>query len=91
MKGQAMFFGFLLLAMIMSVKSYVNPVQGLYDAPDPGVIRDVDGTYYAAVTGGTKNWKFPIYKSKNMTSWVQVSSAFLEPSNWTDGTDFWAP
>jgi len=55
----------------------VNPVQGLYDAPDPGVIIDVDGTYYAAVTGGTGSYKFPIYKSKNMTSWTQVSSALL--------------
>lgn len=62
---------------MVSVYSYVNPVQGLYDAPDPGVIIDVDGTYYAAVTGGTGSYKFPIYKSKNMTSWTQVSSALL--------------
>ena len=63
--------------LLIAVRSYVNPVQGLYDAPDPGVIRDVDGTFYAAVTGGTGDLKFPIYKSKNMTSWVQVSSALL--------------
>lgn len=91
MRKQRILFGLLLLTIVIFVKGYENPVQGLYDSPDPGVIRDVDGTYYAAVTGGTNSLKFPIYKSKNMTSWVQVSSAFLEPSNWTDGTDFWAP
>jgi len=67
----------LLQLLLIAVTSYINPVQGLYNAPDPGVIRDVDGTFYAAVTGGTGNLKFPIYKSKNMTSWVQVSSALL--------------
>lgn len=67
----------LLQLLLITIRSYVNPVQGLYDAPDPGVFRDVDGTYYAAVTGGTGKLKFPIYKSKNMTSWVQVSSALL--------------
>jgi hypothetical protein len=91
MKRQ-MLLSILLLQLIMiTVRTYVNPVQGLYDAPDPGVYRDVDGTYYAAVTGGTGALKFPIYKSKNMTSWVQVSSAMLEAPIWTDNTDFWAP
>jgi hypothetical protein len=50
MKRQ-MLLSILLLQLIMiTVRTYVNPVQGLYDAPDPGVYRDVDGTYYAAVT-----------------------------------------
>ena len=91
MKRRTLLYILLLQLIIIAVRSYVNPVQGLYDAPDPGVFRDVDGTYYAVVTGSTGSLKLPIYKSKNLTSWVQVSSALQWAPEWSDDTDYWAP
>lgn len=34
------------------IRSYINPTQAVRDSPDPGVIRDIDGSYYAVTTGG---------------------------------------
>lgn len=91
MKRSNLFAVLLLQLIILAVHSYINPVQGLYDAPDPGVFLNVDGTYYAVVTGATGPLKFPIYKSKNLTKWVQISSALQWSPEWSDDTDFWAP
>ena len=46
-------FAFIFLSIFVIVAyGYINPTQGNFDSPDPGVIRDFDGTYYAATTGG---------------------------------------
>ncbi len=37
--------------LIMNVNSFRNPTQSGIDSPDPGVIRDRDGTYYSVTTG----------------------------------------
>lgn len=76
---------------IFGLNCYINPVQGVSDSPDPGVIRDIDGNYYAMTTGGTSQMKFPIWKSKDLGSWARVGYAFQTPPAWTDGGDFWAP
>lgn len=86
----------IILLVIMQMLAYliagfINPVQGVFDSPDPGVIRDVDGYYYAATTGGVNQNKFPIWKSKDLGSWARVGYAFQSPPAWTDGGDFWAP
>jgi hypothetical protein len=51
----------------------------------------VDGTYYAVTTGGWSGSKFPIWKSKDLTGWVQVGFGFKSAPAWTNGGDFWAP
>jgi beta-xylosidase len=83
---------FVLLSLSICLSNcYINPVQGNVDSPDPGVMRDVDGTYYAATTGGTATQKFRLWKSKDMGSWLFTGFAFSSPPAWTDGGDFWAP
>lgn len=42
---------FLVLLLWTSVYSYINPVQGQQDSPDPGVLY-YDEAYYAVTTGG---------------------------------------
>lgn len=66
----------LLSALIMScINTYTNPVQGLVDSPDPGVIED-GSVYYATTTTGLWNGKaFPIWKSSDLFSWEQVAYA----------------
>jgi beta-xylosidase len=78
-------------ALICFSSCYINPVQANEDSPDPGVIRDVDGTFYAATTGGTETSKFRLWKSKDMGSWLFTGYAFTTAPAWTDGGDFWAP
>lgn len=79
------------LLLVSQISAYVNPTQSVQDSPDPGVIRDVDGTYYAVTTGGWSGSKFPIWKSKDLTGWVQVGFGFKTAPAWTNGGDFWAP
>ncbi len=52
--------------IIINTFKYINPVQGKFDSPDPGVIKNNDGYYYAFTTGGYPG-KFPIWKSKNLS------------------------
>ncbi len=53
------------LNIFMKAFTYKNPV-GQVDSPDPGVIKNNDGYYYAFTTGGPAS-KFPIWKSKNLS------------------------
>jgi hypothetical protein len=39
----------LVIILILTTHSYVNPVQGNQDSPDPGVIYN-NGAYYAVTT-----------------------------------------
>jgi arabinan endo-1,5-alpha-L-arabinosidase len=84
--------GFILFMLLTCfINCYINPVQRNFDSPDPGVIRDIDGMYYATTTGGFNSQKFPIWKSKDLGSWALVGYAFNTSPSWTDGGDFWAP
>jgi xylan 1,4-beta-xylosidase len=69
----------------------MNPVQGVSDSPDPGVIRALDGSYYAVTTGGIGASKFPMWKSKDLGQWTMVGFGLQQAPSWTDGGDFWAP
>ena len=77
-------------ALIIVVLSYTNPVQGVYDSPDPGVLYH-GGAYYAVTTGGRDGHAFPIWKSDTGTNFSQVGWVFITPPPWTKCCDYWAP
>ena len=60
------------LALAIGINCYQNPVQGVVDSPDPGVIWDEgSGRFYAATTGGWNSHAFPIWMSENLVNWTQ--------------------
>lgn len=73
----------------LEVRSYINPVQGVFDSPDPGVVWDGQ-FYYAATTGERDGHCFPIWQSKDLFSWTLKGYGFLTKPDWTE-TNFWAP
>lgn len=78
-----------LFITITLVSAYVNPVQGSRDSPDPGVV--FDGTnFYAVTTEGWDGHHFPIWQSKDMFTWTQVSFVFMGKPSWAI-QNFWAP
>jgi beta-xylosidase len=84
-------FLFLLYFSAINILCYQNPTQRMFDSPDPGVFRDSDGSFYAITTGGLNDKIFPMWKSKDMGSWLYVGSILDQAPAWTDGGDFWAP
>ena len=79
------------LICLINVYSYINPVQGSRDSPDPGAIYDGQ-FYYAATTGGWDgNW-YPIWQSSNLFYWTQKGWGFPVNTKPAWATrDFWAP
>ncbi|MGN0232929.1 MAG: family 43 glycosylhydrolase [Bacteroidaceae bacterium] len=59
-------------------KTFKNPVFN-QDTPDPTVVRDPDGTFYAYGTGGTCR------KSTDLATWTNVGNALSRPT-WNDTT-----
>lgn len=81
---------FLLLGLFsLTAFAYVNPVQGNRDSPDPGVVYD-GHNYYAVTTGGWDGHHYPIWQSKDLFTWTQVSFIFMTRPSWAV-SDFWAP
>ncbi|MDX2088692.1 MAG: glycoside hydrolase family 43 protein [Kofleriaceae bacterium] len=69
---------------------FTNPViPG--DCPDPGVLRD-GSQYVLTCTSGDAADAFPIYTSRDLVRWSQVSHVFPRERRpgWAIG-DFWAP
>ncbi len=60
---------------------------------DPGVMRDVDGTYVVACTSGGAANAFPIYTSPDLVHWKAAGHVFPSGKHpaWTTGAAFWAP
>ncbi len=81
----------IILALLLITLSfaYVNPVQGVRDSPDPGVVYD-GHFYYAVTTEGWDGHYFPIWQSKDLFSWTQQSWVFLNKPSWAV-QNFWAP
>lgn len=73
----------------ITVLGYVNPVQGVRDSPDPGVLYD-GHFYYAVTTEGWDSHYFPIWQSKDLFSWTQKGFVFLNKPSWAV-QNFWAP
>ncbi|RZJ77415.1 MAG: arabinan endo-1,5-alpha-L-arabinosidase [Flavobacterium sp.] len=70
--------------------TYQNPIINK-SLPDPTVIKAKDGYFYLYATENTKN--VPIYKSKNLTDWEFLGTAFTNetrPSFEPKGA-IWAP
>jgi arabinan endo-1,5-alpha-L-arabinosidase len=75
--------------------TYTNPVFD-HDAPDPGVLRAKDGTYYAYTTQSIylDIVEIPILASRDLVHWRQVGDAFPQAPDWVVGGaagDMWAP
>ena len=56
-------------------KVYNNPVIQI-PVPDPTVMRASDGYYYLYGTENIRN--LPIFKSKNLTDWEEIGTAFTD-------------
>jgi len=81
----------ILLSLLFGIYlAYTNPVQGIRDSPDPGVIYH-DGAYYAVTTEGWDGHYFPIWKSVSGVDFQQVGWVFPTPPKWTACCDYWAP
>ena len=83
-------FFLLILTLLTPISTYINPVQGTIDSPDPGVIYH-NNSYYAVTTGGYDGHYFPIWRSSTGTDFKQVGWALPSPPSWTVCCDFWAP
>jgi len=75
--------------------TYTNPVFD-HDAPDPGVLRAPDGTFYAYTTQSIylDMVEIPILASTDLVHWRQVGDALPHPPDWVvggPGGDVWAP
>jgi arabinan endo-1,5-alpha-L-arabinosidase len=77
--------------------AYQNPVLH-NDAPDPSIMRDADGTYYAYTTQSYHDARFyniPVLHSSDLVHWTLDGDAFDERPSWTppgiDKGDIWAP
>lgn len=79
-----------LLSILALLTAYTNPVQGVNDSPDPGVLH-YQGAYYAVTTGGWNGHAFPIWKSTTGTNFSQAGWVFQTPPSWTKCCDYWAP
>jgi GH43 family beta-xylosidase len=78
------------MLLVVLALSYTNPVQGVHDSPDPGVLYH-EGAYYAVTTGGWDGHAFPIWRSIAGTNFTQVGWVFPTHPSWTKCCDYWAP
>ncbi len=69
---------------------YSNPVIA-YSLPDPTILKASDGYFYLYATEDTRN--LPIHKSKDLTNWEFVGTAFTDETrpNFEPKGGIWAP
>jgi arabinan endo-1,5-alpha-L-arabinosidase len=73
-------------------QAYRNPVHD-HEAPDPAVMRDADGTFYAYTTQSTYGGELvhvPVLRSDDLVHWTFLGDALPEQPRWGGG-DTWAP
>lgn len=75
-------------------RTYVNPVLDR-DFPDPAVLRDPDGWFYAYATqshsAGTV-WNVQVARSRDLVRWEHLGDALSEKPRWAASKQyFWAP
>lgn len=80
----------LLFSLAVLSICYTNPVQGVRDSPDPGVIYH-NGAYFAVTTMGWDGHYFPIWKSATGTNFSHVGWVLPSAASWTTCCDNWAP
>ena len=74
--------------------SFANPVLDS-DFPDPTVIRNPDGFYYAYATQTERNGRWinlQVARSQDLVRWEYLGDALPTKPSWASKTqDFWAP
>jgi arabinan endo-1,5-alpha-L-arabinosidase len=77
-----------------STGTYVNPVIDA-DFPDPAVIHDADGYYYAYATQTERDgewFNIQVARSLDLVHWEHLGDALPVKPDWAKETqDFWAP
>jgi arabinan endo-1,5-alpha-L-arabinosidase len=77
-----------------SVATFANPVLDS-DFPDPAVIKDGDGFYYAYATQTERDGRWvniQVARSRDLISWDHLGDALPVKPSWASKTqDFWAP
>jgi arabinan endo-1,5-alpha-L-arabinosidase len=75
-------------------RTYVNPVVER-DFPDPAVLRDPDGWFYAYATQSHSAgalWNVQVARSRDLVRWEHLGDALPEKPRWaTVKREFWAP
>lgn len=75
-------------------RTYVNPVLGR-DFPDPAVLRDADGWFYAYATqshAGSRIFNIQVARSPDLVHWEHVGDALPEKPRWAATKQvIWAP
>ena len=75
-----------------SWRFYRNPVYADSKFPDPGVMRDADGTFYAYSTTISASAICPAMRSDNLVDWEYLGSTFDgKPAVYIAGASMWAP
>ena len=69
-------------------KGWSNPVVP-GDHPDPTIIK-VGDTFWASATSGEWSPQFPLFRSKDLISWIPSGAIFPVQPDWACGS-FWAP
>jgi beta-xylosidase len=82
-------FLIILALFTFTAMAYINPIQGVHDSPDPGVLYD-GHNFYAVTTEGWDSHYFPIWKSPDLFKWSQQGFVFLTKPSWAV-QNFWAP
>ncbi len=74
--------------------TYLNPVLGR-DFPDPAVMRDADGWFYAYATQshlGDRIFNIQVARSRDLVSWEHLGDALPEKPRWASTKQvLWAP
>lgn len=75
---------------VVKVEKFHNPIIQ-NSLPDPTVVKAEDGYYYLYATENIRN--VPIYRSRNLTDWKYVGTAFTDESRptWNPKGGIWAP
>ena len=75
-------------------RTYVNPVLDR-DFPDPAVLRDADGWFYAYATqtqSGDRILNIQVARSRDLVRWDHLGDALPEKPRWALAKqNFWAP
>jgi arabinan endo-1,5-alpha-L-arabinosidase len=74
--------------------TYANPVLDM-DFPDPAVLRDPDGWFYAYATQSHSAgavWNVQVARSRDLVRWEHLGDALPEKPRWAASKqEFWAP